>query len=404
MGGCSKKAEGPPPPPPEVGVTIVHAHQVPLTRELVGRLSATRSADVRARVAGVLQKRLYKEGSNVTAGQPLFQIDPTPLRAALNGANAALAQAQANATNAHIAAERARSVAQQQLVSKASLDEAEANERSTAAQVLQAKANVEMARINLGYATVTSPISGRSGQQRVTEGALVGEGEATLLTTVEQIDPIYANFDQPAAEIERLRRLQGAGEITMTDRNAARVEVVLPDGTPYKHTGTLDFTDYSVNPTTGALAFRGIIPNPEHDLLPGMYVNVRLTVGTMNRAFVVPQAALQRDNDGAFVKVVGADGKVVEKRVETDSMDGATTVVTSGLVDGDALIVEGNQRARVGMPVRAKPTGAAQPNSQPGASSQPSSTSRTRSPSDASHSAEAAAVTPASSAGRERTR
>jgi membrane fusion protein (multidrug efflux system) len=355
--GCGKKAEGPPPPPPEVGVTTAHAQRVPLTRELVGRLSAMRSADVRARVAGVLQKRLYKEGSNVTAGQPLFQIDPQPLRAALNGANAALAQAEANATNAHIAAERARSVASQGLVSKASLDEAEASERSTAAQVLQAKASVETARINLGYATVTSPIAGRSGQQRVTEGALVGQGEATLLTTVEQIDPIYVNFDQPAAEIERMRRLQATGDITLTDRNAAQVEVVLPDGTPYKHKGTLDFTDYSVNPSTGALAFRGIVPNPEHDLLPGMYVNIRLTLGTLNHAFVVPQAALQRDNDGAFAKVVGSDGKVAQKRVEADRMNGATTIVTSGLADGDALIVQGNQKARPGMTVRATPVG-----------------------------------------------
>jgi membrane fusion protein (multidrug efflux system) len=273
----------------------------------------------------------------------------------LNGANASLAQAEANATNAHIAAERSRGLATQQLVSKASLDEAQANERSTAAQVLQAKSNVEMARISLGYATVTSPIAGRSGQQRVTEGALVGQGEATLLTTVEQIDPIYVNFDQPAAEIEKLRRMQGTGDITLMDRNAAQVAVVLPDGTPYKLKGTLDFTDYSVNPTTGALAFRGIVPNPERELLPGMYVNIRLTLGTLKRAFLVPQAALQRDNDGAFVKVVGADSKVVQKRVQADVLNGNNWIVTSGLKDGDALIIQGTQKARNGSTVRPTP-------------------------------------------------
>jgi membrane fusion protein (multidrug efflux system) len=336
-------------------VITAHSQPIPLTRELVGRLSATRSADVRARVAGVLQKRLYKEGSNVTAGQPLFQIDPQPLRAALSGANASLAQAEANATNARIVAERTREVAAQQLVSKASLDEAEANERSTAAQVLQAKASVETARINLSYATVTAPISGRSGQQHVTEGALVGQGEATLLTTIEQVDPLYVNFDQPSAEIERLRRQQATGEVTLMDRNSAQVELILPDGMPYKRKGTLDFFDFSVNPTTGALAFRATIPNPERELLPGMYVNIRLALGQLNSAFLVPQAALQRDNDGPFVKVVGADGKVIQKRVTADTLSGQNWIVTSGITDGDALIVENAQKARPGATVKATP-------------------------------------------------
>lgn len=350
--GCGKKEADGPPPPVEVGVITAHAQAVPLTRELVGRLSATRSADVRARVAGVLQKRLYKEGSNVTAGQPLFQIDPQPLAATLSGAQASLAQTEANATNARIAAQRTREVAAKGLVSKASLDEAEASERSTAAQVLQAKANVDMARINLGYATVTSPIAGRSGQQRVTEGALVGQGEATLLTTVEQIDPLYVNFDQPAAEIERLRLEQGTGAVTLMDRNAAQVEVLLADGTPYRHKGTLDFFDFSVNPTTGALAFRGILPNPDRELLPGMYVNLRLTLGQRNHAFLVPPTALQRDAEGAYVKIVGSDGKVIQKRVTTTALRGGEWIVTEGIAEGDRLIVQGTQKAQPGAPVK----------------------------------------------------
>jgi membrane fusion protein (multidrug efflux system) len=361
LAACSKEAENAAPPPVEVGVVTAHSQPVPLTRELVGRLSATRSADVRARVAGVLKKRLYQEGSLVKAGQPLFQIDPTPFQAALNGAKAALAQAEASATNAHITAQRNREVAAQGLVSKAALDDSEAAERSTAAQVLQAKANLEMARINLGYATVTSPIAGRSGQQRVTEGALVGEGEATLLTVVEQIDPIYVNFEQPAADVERLRRQQAAGDVTLLDRNAARVQVILQDGAPYEHEGTLDFFDYSVNPTTGALAFRGIVPNPDRVLLPGMYVNVRLTLGQLNHAYLVPAAALQRDDQGPFVKVVGAEDKVVQKRVVADTLHGSSWVVTSGIAEGDRLIVLGSQKARPGAVVKIAPASAPAP-------------------------------------------
>ena len=357
---CGKKQEAPPPQPVEVGVVEARAESVPLTRELVGRLSATRSADVRARVSGVLLKRLYKEGSTVTAGQPMFQIDPAPLRAALNGAQAALAQAEAAATNAAITAKRNRELATNGLVSRAAVDEAEAAERSTAAQVLQAKANVEVARINLSYATVSSPISGRAGQQRVTEGALVGQGEATLLTAVEQVDPIYVNFDQPAAEVEQLRRQQTEGAVTLTDRNATQVQVFLQDGTPYSKSGTLDFSDFSVNPTTGALAFRALVPNPDRQLLPGMYVNLRLDLGQLNRAYLVPQAALQRDTTGPFVKVVNAEGKVEQKRVVSETSRGSNWIVTSGLADGDQLIVSNFAKARPGTPAKAVPTGSAQ--------------------------------------------
>ncbi len=355
LAGCDKKGGPPPQQTIEVSVVTAKAQSVPITRELVGRLSATRSADVRARVAGVLQKRLYKEGSTVTAGQPMFQIDPAPLRAALAGAEASLAQAQAAATNAAVTAKRNRELAPGGLVSRSALDDSEAAERSTAAQVLQAKAAVETARINLGYATVRSPIAGRSGQQRVTEGALVGEGEATLLTTVEQIDPMYVNFDQPAAEIERLRRQQAAGTVKLVDGSSARVTVLFQDGTPYPHEGTLDFLDFSVNPTTGALAFRAVIPNPERRLLPGMYVNLRLTMGELNRAFLVPQAGLQRDAEGPFVRVVGDDGKVVQKRVASDIALGGKWIVTSGLEDGDRLIVSNFAKARPGMVVKIAP-------------------------------------------------
>jgi membrane fusion protein (multidrug efflux system) len=331
-----------------VGVLVARAQPVPLTRDLVGRLSATRSADVRARVAGVLLKRLYTEGSDVKAGQTLFEIDPAPLRAALDAAQAALAQAEAQATNAHIAAQRTRDLLPSGLVSRSDLDNAEATERSTAAATQQARAGVGTARINLGYATVTAPIAGRAGQQGVTEGALVGQGTATLLTTVEQIDPIYVNFDQPAIDIQRLRREQAGGNVTVAGINQATVQLLLEDGTPYGHTGTLDFRDLSVDPATGAVALRGIVPNPEHTLLPGMFVSVRLTYGTLKRGFLVPQAALQRDATGAYVLIAAADDKVLMKRVSVDGLHGAEWIVTEGLADGDRMILSGTQNARPG--------------------------------------------------------
>jgi len=355
LGACGSRSPPPVPPPPQVGVLVARAQSVPLTRGLVGRLSATRSADVRARVAGVLLKRLYTEGSDVKEGQPLFQIDPAPLRAALDGAQAALAQAEAQATNAHIAAERARELLPSGLVSRSDLDNAQATERSTAAAVQQARAGVGTARINLGYATVTAPIAGRAGQQGVTEGALVGAGTATLLTTVEQIDPIYVNFDQPAVEIQRLRREQASGSVTVAGTNQATVQLLLEDGTPYAHAGTLDFRDMSVDPATGAVALRGIVPNPEHALLPGMFVGVRLTSGAVNRGFLVPQAGLQRDGTGPYVLVAGADDKVQLKRVTVDGLAGEDWIVTAGLADGDRMILSGTQNARPGSPVTVVP-------------------------------------------------
>jgi membrane fusion protein, multidrug efflux system len=350
--GCGS-AQKPPtaPPPAQVGVVTVHPEAVPLVHDLVGRLSATRQADVRARVAGVLQKRIYKEGSRVKEGQILFQIDPAPLKAALDAAEATLAQAEAQATNAHVTAQRNRDLVGSGLVSRSDLDNAQANERSTAAAVQQAKANVEVARINLGYASVRSPIDGRASQQRVTEGALVGQGEATLLTTVEQLDPIYVNFDQTAVELQRLKREQTSGSITLAGDNKAVVELRMQDGTSYAHAGTLDFADVSVDPATGSVALRGIVPNPDGALLPGMYVNVHVTVGTMNNAYLVPQAGLQRDSTGPYVLAVESDNKVAMKRVTADTALKNDWVVTNGLAAGDRIIVSGIQSARPGSPV-----------------------------------------------------
>jgi membrane fusion protein (multidrug efflux system) len=356
--GCGRAPQTAQAPPPEVAVVRAHPQAVPLTRDLVGRLAPVRTADVRARVAGILLKRLYREGSEVREGQPLFQIDPAPLKAALDAALAALAQAQANATNAHVLADRNRELVPSGLISRSDRDNSDAAERSTAAQVKQAEANVETARINLGYATVTAPIAGRSGQQRVTEGALVGQGEATLLTTVDQIDPLYVNFDQPASEVAQLRHAQSSGDVTLVQANQAQVQVIQPDGTAYAHLGTLDFTDVTVDPATGTLALRGVVPNPDRQLLPGMFVNVHLMLGTQNRAYLISQDAVRRDSNGAYVVVVGEDGKVLEKRVQADVMSGTNWVVTGGIAENDQVVVSGVDKVRPGMSARAVPYGA----------------------------------------------
>jgi membrane fusion protein (multidrug efflux system) len=361
-------------PPPEVGVIVVHGKPVPLVREASGRLAPTRASDVRARVPGVVLKRVYKEGSMVREGQLLIQIDPAPYRAALNAATANLEQAQAAATNARVTATRNRELARQALVSKMQLDDSEALERSTAAQVSAAKAQVETARINLGYANVTAPIAGRAGQMRVLEGALVGQGEPTLLTTVEQLDPIYVFFDQPASDFERLRRAQAAGQVTIAEGDKAEVRVIRADGSVYPHAGWLSFSDFSVNPTTGAVAFRGVVPNPDRLLLPGMYVTVRLAAGVLKKGYEVPPRAVQRDGEGSFVLAVAADGTVAVKRVDVVSAVGSNWVVGGGLEDGDQIIVSGLQRAAPGMKVVPKPVNEAAETPAAGSSAAPAPT------------------------------
>jgi membrane fusion protein, multidrug efflux system len=355
VAACSKQEQGGAPPPMEVGVMVVQSQPVPIVREASGRLAPTRASDVRARVPGVLLKRIYKEGSMVREGDPLVLIDTAPYRAALAQATANLEQAEANATNAKVAAARNRELAKQNLVSRMQLDDAEALERSSAAAVSAARAQVQTARINLGYANITAPISGRAGQMRVLEGALVGQGEATLITTIEQIDPMFVFFDQPASDFERLQRAQASGAVTIAQGNLAEIRLVRADGTLYDETGTLDFSDYSVNPTTGSVAFRGKVSNPNRTLLPGMYVSVRLNAGTINNGFRVPQLAVQRDGQGPFVYVVNKDNTVTQKRVQTVSAVENDWIISSGLANGDKVIVSGMQMMQMlppGAPVK----------------------------------------------------
>jgi len=346
-------------PAPEVGVVTLQPADVAITKDLVGRLAPFRSADVRARVAGILQRRVYEEGSDVRKGQLLFVIDPAPLQAALSQSQGALAQAQASYVNAKAAADRARGLLPQKFISQADYDNALAAERTASASVQSAKAAVQSAQINLGYASVRAPIDGRAGKQQVTEGALVGEGSATLLTTVDQIDPLYVNFSLGVSELEQVRRGQSAGA-----GSESEVQVTLPDGTPYARMGTLDFSGDVVDPATGAISLRARIPNPDRSLLPGTYVTLKATMGEQRGIFLVPQAAVQRDAKSAYVLVVGSDGKVARKDIAADQAQGANWVVSSGVAAGDQVIVSGVQKAQPGQPAKAVPW---KPDTQPAA-------------------------------------
>ena len=264
-----------------------------------------------------------------------------------------LEQAEATATNAKVAAQRNRELAKQSLVSRMQLDDAEALERSSPAAVTAARAQVQTARINLGYANITAPISGRAGQMRVLEGALVGQGEATLITSVEQIETLFVFFDQPVSDFERLQRAQASGAVTIAQGNLATIRLKRPDGTFYDETGSLDFSDYTVNPTTGSVAFRGKVSNPKGTLLPGLYVTVELHAGTIIKGYRVPQLAVLRDGQGPYVLVAGADGIVAQKRVGTGSVVDNHWIIDSGLADGDQVIVNGLQMIGPGASVKA---------------------------------------------------
>lgn len=365
-------------PPAPVGFMKAHAHSVPLIASATGRLAAFRRADVRARVSGVLQKRTYEEGTHVDKGQQLFQIDPAPLKASLQSAKGDLAQARAKARNAHIKANRARKLVKKDYISQSKLDDAEASERTARAAVKAAKAKVKNADINLGYASVTSPIAGRASKQQVTEGALVGEGSPTLLTTVKQVDPLYVNFSLPVEKMQQLRSAQASGEASLTHGKQASIQLKTPDGNTYPHDGTLDFTDASVDASTGSVSLRGVVPNPQQALLPGMYTKLRINMGTLTNAYVLPQRAVLRDANGAYVLVVDDDNTVQRKSVTTRSMHDGTWIVTEGINDGDRIIVEGVAAARPDAEVKPHAASDSQVQATEGDSDQPAATKSAR--------------------------
>ena len=339
-------------PPAEVGVVTVAPRTLGLVTELPGRLEASRVAQVRARVAGILQRRVFREGSEVKAGELLFEIDSAPYRAAAASAEASLARALANQTQASAQAERYRPLVEANAISKQDYVNAVAAQKQADADVAAAKAAVQTAQINLGYASVTSPIAGRIGRTLVTEGALVGQDEATQLALVQQINPIYVNFTQSAGDVLRLRKALASGKLKA---GSAGVRVVLEDGSEYARTGRLLFADLTVDPTSGQIMLRAELPNPDGVLLPGMYVRVRQQQAQADDVFQLPQQAVTRSGSGDSVMVVSADGKVSPRPVKLGSAQDGRWTVLDGLKAGEQVMVDGFQKLQPGAPVKAVP-------------------------------------------------
>lgn len=326
-----------------VGVVTAAPANVGIVTELPGRVEASRTAQVRARAAGILQKRLFREGSDVKAGQPLFEIDAAPYQAALQSAQATLAQAQAQADQASTQLERYRPLAAAKAVSQQDFDNATAAHKQAQAAVLAAQAAVRTAQINLSYARVTAPISGRIGRALVTEGALVGQGDATQLATIQQINPVYVNFTQSAADAFKLRQAAAAGRVQAVGGDVP-VQVVLEDGTLYEHAGKLLFTDLSVDASTGQVTLRAEIPNPTGELLPGLYVRVQLEQAQATDAIAVPQQAVTRSAAGDTLTVVKDDGTREVRPVQVTAGHNNQWIVQSGLKAGEQVMVDGFQK------------------------------------------------------------
>ena len=342
-------------------MVTVAPRAVGLATELPGRLEASRVAQVRARAAGILQKRLFNEGSEVKAGQPLFQIDSAPYQASAASARAVLARAEANLTQAAAQAERYKPLMEANAISKQDFINAVAAQKTAEADVASARAALQTAQINLGYAAVTSPIAGRIGRALVTEGALVGQGEATQLAVVQQINPIYVNFTQSTTDVLRLRKAVESGQYKRAGGDGASVRVVLEDGSVYGSVGKLLFTDLSVDPSSGQVTLRAELPNPAGLLLPGMYVRVRIEQAQAEAGIVVPQQAVTRGSTGDTVMVVGADGKVAPRPVKIGASVDGQWVVLDGLKTGEQVMVDGFQKLRGNAPVKAVPWNPAAP-------------------------------------------
>jgi membrane fusion protein (multidrug efflux system) len=350
---CGEKPSAPmaSPPPAEVGVIVAQTGDVGLVSELPGRLEASRIAQVRARAAGILQERLFREGSDVKAGQALFTIDPAPYEAALTSARAQLAKAQANQSQAQALLERYRVLVRDKAVSQQEFVNAESAFQQASADVGLAQAALQTATINRGYANVTSPIAGRIGRALVTEGALVGQAEVTPLAVVQQIDPLYVNFTQSAAEALKLQRDIEAGQYKKSGQGAV-VTVVLEDGSEHKHKAQLMFTDLTVDATSGQVTLRAEVPNPGGKLLPGLYVKVRLEQAKVTNAISLPQQAVTRSPKGDSVMVVDTQGKVSPRTVKIGGQQNGQWVVLEGLKSGEQVMVDGFQKLRGDAPVK----------------------------------------------------
>jgi membrane fusion protein (multidrug efflux system) len=353
---------------PEVAVVVIQPQRVELTTELPGRTSPYRIAEIRPQVNGIVQKRLFQEGSDVKAGQLLYQIDPAPFQVAHDSAKASLAKAQANLPSLKLKAERYKELLAENAVSRQDYDDASATMGQSQAEIEYWKAAVEAARINLGYTRVTAPISGRIGRSSVTDGALVTAYQPTTLAVIQQLDPIYVDVSQSSAELLRLRRSMESGSLSPNGETSKRVRLLLEDGTPYPQEGTLQFRDVTVDPTTGSFTLRIVVPNQRNLLLPGMFLRAVVQEGVMEQAILAPQQGIIRTPKGEPVAwVVDESGKVQQRPLMLNRTIGNAWLIASGLAAGDRVIVEGMLNVRPGTVVKAVPlsapkeTAAAQP-------------------------------------------
>jgi membrane fusion protein (multidrug efflux system) len=350
---CDSQQQSLPPPVPEVGVVTVRAHEIILTSELPGRTSAFRVAEIRPQVSGLIQKRLFTEGSDVKAGRILYQIDPASFQVALDNAEAALRRSEANLLATRSREERFRGLLADKAVSRQDYDDAAATLKQTEADIAYWKAMREEARINLKYTRITAPISGRIGRSSVTEGALVTAYQPLALATIQQLDPLYMDVPQSTTELLRLQRRLESGMLDRSGAGQKKVRLILEDGTEYPLEGTLQFRDVTVEPTTGTVTLRAVFPNPEGVLLPGMFVRAVVEEGVNPKALLVPQQAVSRDHKGnPFAFIVDADGTAQTRPVAIDRAIGNQWLVTAGLSPGDRVIVEGMQKIRPGVPVK----------------------------------------------------
>lgn len=339
-------------PPVEVGVVTVDARRLAVSAELPGRTTAFRVAEIRPQVAGIIRERMFREGSLVTAGQPLYRIDPKPYQAALASAQAELQKAEANVTVTSVKASRYRALVGSNAVSRQNYDDAVAAQKQAEADAAAARASIEAARINLDYTTVVSPISGRIGKSAVSEGALVTARQETALAVVQQLDPIYVDLSQSLAQLAQLRRDLAAGNLEGHDGHPPITVILDSAGTQYSEKGELLFSDITVEPDTSTVQLRAVVPNPRSELLPGMFVRARVGQGIRENAILVPQQAVFRSTDGsARVWLLDAEDKVSPRAIETDRAVGNAWLVTAGLKPGDRIVVEGLQKIRPGSKV-----------------------------------------------------
>ena len=365
--GCGKQQAQAGPPqagPPEVGVVTVKPERVALTTELPGRTSPYLIAEVRPQVSGIIQKRLFTEGSDVKAGQVLYQIDPASYQAAFASAKAAEARAEATLNSVRLKAERYRDLVKIKAVSQQDNDDAQASLKQAEADVAAARAAVETARINLAYTKVTAPISGRIGRSTVTDGALVTANQPAALATIQQLSSMYVDVTQSSAELLKLKQNLAKGLLENSGAGQARVKLLLEDGSTYPLPGTLKFSEVTVDQSTGSITMRAIFPNPKQTLLPGMFVRAVVEEGESPQAILVPQRGVTRNPKGdAMVMAVGAGEKVEPRVIKVARTVGDNWLVSDGLKAGDRVILEGLQKAKPGTPVKvvpfvAKPEGA----------------------------------------------